>query len=79
MLAWCTRERNPEGRYPFWKMLLDTISGWGREFEIDTHAKCANQITIDMAATTGLPVKPGARYSAEPRSIGYRRANIRAL
>jgi hypothetical protein len=69
----------PEGSYPFWKTLFEAISGCGRKIEIDMHAKGVNQIMIDMAAETGMPVKLGAKYSAEHQSLGYNQADIREL
>jgi len=69
----------PEGSYPFWRTLFEAISGSGRKIEIDMHAKGVNQIMIDMAANTGMPVKLGAKYSAEHQSLGYNQADIRAL
>ncbi len=69
----------PEGSYPFWKTLFEAISGCGRTIEIDMHAKGVDQIMIDMAADTGMPVKLGAKYSAEHQSLGYQQADIRAL
>lgn len=69
----------PEGSYPFWKTLFEAISGCGRQVEIDMHAKGVNQIMIDMAAATGMPVKLGAKYSAEHQSLGYNQTDIRAL
>jgi hypothetical protein len=69
----------PEGSYPFWKTLFEAISGCGRKVEIDMHAKGVNQIMIDMAAATGMPVKLGAKYSAEHQSLGYNQTDIRAL
>ena len=69
----------PEGSYPFWRTLFEAISGSGRKIEIDMHAKGVNQIMIDMAANTGMPVKLGAKYSAEHQSLGYNQADIRGL
>jgi len=69
----------PEGSYPFWKTLFEAIAGCGRQVEIDMHAKGVNQIMIDMAAATGMPVKLGAKYSAEHQSLGYNQTDIRAL
>ncbi len=69
----------PEGSYPFWRTLFEAISGSGRKIEIDMHAKGVNQIMIDMAANTGMPVKLGAKYSAEHQSLGYNQADIRKL
>ncbi len=69
----------PEGSYPFWKTLFEAISGSGRKIEIDMHAKGVNSIMIDMAANTGMPVKLGAKYSAEHQSLGYNQADIRKL
>ena len=69
----------PEGSYPFWKTLFEAISGCGRIIEIDMHAKGVNQTMIDIATATGMPVKLGAKYSAEHQSLGYNQADIRAL
>jgi hypothetical protein len=69
----------PEGSYPFWKTVFEAISGSGRKIEIDMHAKGVNQTMIDMAADTGMPVKLGAKYSAEHESLGYNQADIRQL
>jgi hypothetical protein len=67
----------PEGSYPFWKTLFTAIAGCGRTIEIDMHAKGVNQTMIDMAVATGMPVKLGAKYSAEHQSLGYNQADIR--
>jgi hypothetical protein len=69
----------PERSYPFWKTLFEAISGCGRTIEIDMHAKGVNQTMIDIAIATGMPVKLGAKYSAEHQSLGYNQADIRAL
>jgi len=69
----------PEGSYPFWKTLFEAISGCGRKIEIDMHAKGVNQTMIDMATATSMPVKLGAKYSAEHQSLGYNQADIRQL
>jgi hypothetical protein len=69
----------PEGNYPFWKTLFEAISGSGRKIEIDMHAKGINQIMIDMAADTGMPVKVSAKSWAEHMGLGYHQADIREL
>lgn len=69
----------PEGSYPFWQTLFEAISRSGRKVEIDMHSKGVNQIMIDMASKTGMPVKLGAKYAAEHQTIGYQQADIRAL
>jgi hypothetical protein len=69
----------PEGSYLFWKTLFEAISGCGRTIEIDMHAKGVNQTMIDIATATGMPVKLGAKYSAEHQSLGYNQADMRAL
>jgi hypothetical protein len=74
----------PEGSYPFWQTLFDAIpsartpDGKPRVIEIDMHAKGLNQIMIDMARKTGMPVKAGAKYWAEHLGLGYQQADIRA-
>jgi len=69
----------PEGSYDFWATLFDAIKGCGRTIEIDMHAKGVDQKMIDVAVRTGMPVKLGAKYSAEHQSLGYHQADIRAL
>jgi hypothetical protein len=67
----------PEGSYSFWQTLFEAISGAGRVIEIDMHAKGLNQIMIDMAHKTGMPVKVGAKFWAEHLGLGYQQADIR--
>lgn len=69
----------PEGSYPFWKTLFEAISSAGRTIEVDMHSKGVDQTMIDIAVATGMPVKLGAKYSAEHQSLGYNQADIRAL
>jgi hypothetical protein len=69
----------PEGSYPFWQAVFDAIPAAGRRIEIDMHAKGLNQTMIDMAAKTGMPVKAGAKFSAEHQSLGYHQADIRPV
>ncbi len=69
----------PEGSYEFWKTLFQAIQGCGRTVEIDMHAKGVDEKMIDIANATGMPVKLGAKYSAEHQSLGYQQADIRAL
>ena len=58
-------------------MLFEAISGAGRVIEIDMHAKGLNEIMIDMAHKTGMPVKAGAKFWAEHLGLGYQQADIR--
>ncbi len=69
----------PEGSYEFWKTLFEAVTGCGRTVEIDMHAKGVDEKMIDIAVATGMPVKLGAKYSAEHQSLGYQQADIRAL
>ena len=69
----------PEGSYAFWETLFAAIKGCGRTIEIDMHAKGVDEKMIDIAVATGMPVKLGAKYSAEHQSLGYQQADIRAL
>jgi hypothetical protein len=69
----------PEGSYSFWKTLFEAISNCGRQVEIDMHAKGVDQTMIDIATATRMPVKLGAKFSAEHQSLGYQQADIRAL
>lgn len=66
-----------EGSYDFWQKLYDAIPAAGRTIEIDMHAKGINQIMIDMGRKTGMPIKIGAKYSAEHMSLSYHQADIR--
>jgi hypothetical protein len=67
----------PEGSYPFWQTLFEAISGAGRIIEIDMHAKGLNQVMIDLAHKTGMPVKASAKFWAEHLGLGYQQADIR--
>jgi hypothetical protein len=67
----------PEGSYSFWQTRFEAISGAGRVIEIDMHAKGLNQVMIDMAHKTGMPVKAGAKFWAEHQGLGYHQADIR--
>jgi hypothetical protein len=67
----------PEGSYPFWQTLFEAIPGAGRVIEIDMHAKGLNQVMIDMAHKTGMPVKASAKFWAEHQGLGYHQADIR--
>jgi hypothetical protein len=69
----------PEGSYPFWQTLFESVSNAGHPIEIDMHAKGVDQKIIDIATSTGMPVKLGAKFSAEHQSLGYQQADIRAL
>lgn len=69
----------PEGSYAFWQTVFEAIAGAGRSIEIDMHAKGVDEKMIDIAVATGMPVKLGAKYSAEHQSLGYNQADIRAL
>lgn len=69
----------PEGSYAFWQTLFAAVKGCGRTVEIDMHAKGVDEKMIDIAVATGMPVKLGAKYSAEHQSLGYQQADIRAL
>lgn len=69
----------PEGSYEFWRVLFAAVAGAGRTIEIEMHAKGVDQTMIDIAVSTGMPVKLGAKYSAEHQSLGYQQADIRGL
>ncbi len=67
----------PEGSYDFWQKVYDAIAAAGRPVEIDMHAKGINQIMIDMARKTGMPVKVSPKYAAEHMGLSYHQADIR--
>jgi hypothetical protein len=69
----------PEGSYTFWQTVFEAIAGAGRTIEIDMHAKGVDEKIINIALATGMPVKLGAKYSAEHQSLGYNQADIRKL
>ena len=69
----------PEGSYDFWRTLFQAVKKCGRTVEIDMHAKGINQIMIDMANDTGMPVKVGAKSWAEHMGLGYQQTDIREL
>ena len=69
----------PEGSYDFWQTVFEAIAKAGRKIEIDMHAKGVDEKIIGIALGTGMPVKLGAKYSAEHQSLGYQQADIRAL
>ena len=69
----------PEGSWDFWKTLFEAFPKAGRTIEIDMHAKGVNQTMIDIGVATGMPIKLGAKYSAEHQSLGYNQSDIRAL
>jgi hypothetical protein len=68
----------PEGDFGFWRTLFEAIQGCGRTVEIDMHAKGVDETMIGIATATGMPVKLGAKFSAEHQSLGYQQADIRA-
>lgn len=69
----------PEGSYDFWRTVFEAVANAGRQVEIDMHAKGVDEKIIDIAAATGMPVKLGAKFSAEHQSLGYQQADIRPL
>ena len=69
----------PEGSYDFWRTLFTAVTHCGRRVEIDMHAKGINQIMIDMANDTGMPIKIGAKSWAEHMGLGYQQTDIREL
>ena len=69
----------PEGSYDFWQTVFEAIASAGRTIEIDMHAKGVDEKIIEIAVATGMPVKLGAKYSAEHQGLGYQQADIRSL
>lgn len=69
----------PEGSYEFWQTVFEAAAKSGRTIEIDMHAKGVDEKIINVAAATGMPVKLGAKFSAEHQSLGYQQADIRPL
>ena len=67
-----------EGSYNFWKTVFEGAATCGRKVEIDMHAKGMNQMMIDIAVDTGLPVNISPKYWAEHLGLPYHQADIRA-
>lgn len=68
-----------EGSYEFWKTVFEGVATCGRKVEIDMHAKGMDQIMIDSAVATGMPVNISPKYWAEHLGMPYHQADIRAL
>ncbi len=75
----------PEGSYnllavPSLKHRCKEASRGARSRSIMQRCKGVDEKMIDIAAlATGMPVKLGAKYSAEHQSLGYQQADIRSL
>jgi len=68
-----------EGSYNFWKTIFEGVAACGRKVEIDMHAKGMNQIMIETAVASGLPVNISPKYWAEHLGLPYHQTDIRAL
>ena len=68
-----------EGSNDFWKTLFDGIARTGRKIEIDMHAKGLDFSMIDLALSTGMPVKASPKFWAEHMGLPYHQAAIREL
>jgi hypothetical protein len=66
-----------EGSYDFWKSVFDGVVRSGRKIEIDLHNKGLDEKLIDIAVTTGMPVKVSPKYWAEHLGLPYHQAAIR--
>ncbi len=66
-----------EGSYPFWKTVFDGVKLSGRKVEIDMHAKGLDQGMIDVATSTGMPVRVSPKFWAEHMGMPYHQADIR--
>jgi hypothetical protein len=69
----------PEGNYAFWRTIFEGVTRCGRPVEIDMHAKGLDQVMIDLAVNTGMPVNISPKYWAEHMGLPYHQAAIRAL
>ncbi|HUB34103.1 MAG TPA: hypothetical protein VMA31_13775, partial [Bryobacteraceae bacterium] len=69
----------PEGSYDFWRTVFEGIVRAGRPIEIDMHAKGLDSKMMDVAVSTGMPVKISPKYWAEHMGLGYQQAAIREL
>jgi hypothetical protein len=69
----------PEGDYAFWRTVFEGATRCGRPVEIDMHAKGMDQVMIDLAVNTGLPVNISPKYWAEHMGLPYHQAAIRSL
>jgi hypothetical protein len=68
-----------EGNFDFWKTVLSGVPQSGRKVEIDLHTKGLNQVILDHALATGMPVKLSPKYWAEHMGLPYQQAAIRDL
>jgi hypothetical protein len=69
----------PQGEYNFWGTLFDSVKHCGRQIELDLHAKSLKQPLMDVAVTTGQPLKVSPKFAAEHVAFGYHQAAIRDL
>lgn len=68
-----------EGSFEFWKMVFEGVAACGRKVELDMHAKGMNQTMLDLALSTGLPVRVSPKYWAEHMGMPYHQAEIREI
>ena len=69
----------PEPSYPFWRTVFDGAASCGRRVEINLHTKGLDQVLLDSAIATGLPVTVSPKFWAEHMGLPYQQASIRAL
>jgi hypothetical protein len=68
-----------EGSYAFWKTVFEGVPQSGRKVEIDLHTKGLNQMILDSALATGMPIKLSPKYWAEHMGLPYQQTAIREL
>jgi hypothetical protein len=69
----------PEGNYAFWRTVFEGVTRCGRPVEIDMHAKGMDEVMIDLAVDTGMPVNISPKYWAEHMGLPYHQAAIRTV
>ena len=68
-----------EGRYGFWSTIFSALPASGRKVRLDLHTKGLNEILIDQALKTGMPLTLSPKYWAEHMGLPYQPASIREL
>ncbi len=69
----------PEGDYDFWRTYFEAVRGAGRPIRLDLHAKGLDEMLIDAALATGMPVGVSPKYTSEHMGLPYHQTSIRAL
>jgi hypothetical protein len=69
----------PERSWDFWRIVLDGAVRTGRRIGIDLHAKGLDELTLEIALATGLPITVSPKFSAEHMGLPYHQSALREL